>query len=249
MKNYKITIEYDGTFFNGWQVQTKNLRTVQGEIQKALKIIFKRNVLLIGSGRTDKGVHALGQTAHFKAETQMPTDEILRALNANLPDDIAIVQIKKVSENFHAQYNAKSKTYRYTLLNRATPSPQARLFYFFYPYSLNLSLMKKEAKHLLGKHDFKSFQSKDPSRPERGKDTIRTILSLNIKKKKGFIIIDLTANGFLYKMARTIVGTLIDIGRGKLPSGTIKKLLKEKNRAQASPTAQAKGLCLLKVEY
>ena len=249
MKNYKLTIEYDGTNFNGWQIQAKNLRTVQGEIQKALKIIFRKKASLIGSGRTDKGVHSLGQTAHFKVKTEIPVEKIQRALNANLPDDISIINIKEVPMTFHSQYHIISKTYRYTILNQTARSPQERNFCLFYPYKLDLKIMKKEAAFLIGKHDFKSFQSVDPARPERGEHTVRNIKRLEIKKRNNFITIDIEANGFLYKMARAIVGTLIEIGQGKLPAGTIKKILKAKDRASASRTAPAQGLCLLKTKY
>ncbi|MBF0521877.1 MAG: tRNA pseudouridine(38-40) synthase TruA [Candidatus Omnitrophica bacterium] len=249
MQNFRLTIEYDGTNFNGWQTQAQNCRTVQGEIQKALKIIFKKNITLIGSGRTDSGVHALGQTAHLKIKTAMPTDEILRALNANLPDDISIINVEEMPLKFHAQYGIKTKTYRYTILNRPSRSPQQRNFCLFYPYKLNLKVMKEEAKVLVGKHNFKSFQSTDPARPERGEDSVRTIKRLDIKKKDGRITIDIEADGFLYKMVRSIVGTLIEVGRGKLAKGSMKKILSAKDRSCASPTAPAKGLCLWETKY
>lgn len=246
MRNIKLTIEYDGTDLAGWQTQSQNNRTVQGEIEKALKTIFKKKIHLIGSGRTDAGVHALGQVANFKTDAKMATEEITRALNGNLPADIVILKAQEISSNFHAQYSAKRKTYRYTILNRRQRPALQKNFCLHIPYKLNLSLMKKAAKDFVGRKDFRSFMA---SGSESKKDTTRTIYKISLRKIQDFILIDITANGFLYKMVRNIVGTLLDIGSGKIDKNSVKAILKQKTRLAAGVTAPAKGLSLIKVEY
>ena len=261
-RNIKLTIEYDGTNFHGWQTQTARSssqkragrrmhRTIQEEIEKALKKIFKRNLKVIGSGRTDSGVHAWGQVAHFKSRSSMSVTEMRNALNANLPDDIAILKIEEVPLNFHAQYSVKSKTYRYTILNTPTRCAQQRHFCLYYPYQLNIRRMKEEAKDLIGRKNFKSFTASNPAKRKAKKieNTIRTIKRLSITKKGDNIIFDIEANGFLYKMVRNIIGTLLEVGRGKLAKGSIKQFLSEKNRRSAGNTAKPKGLALLEVRY
>ena len=250
MRNIKLTIEYDGTHFEGWQIQTRNNRTVQGEIRKALKKIFKEEFTFIGAGRTDSGVHAVGQVANFKTNSKMPIEEIQRALNGNLPFDISILKVEEVSLNFHSQFDAQGKIYRYTILNRKAPSAVERNFCLHYPYKLNLSLMKKEAKALIGKKDFRSFTAKNaPAEEFKTKNTIRTLKRISIKKEGNFIFVDIEADGFLYKMVRNIVGTLLEIASSQLPPQSIKKILKKKDRSYAGTTAKAKGLCLLEVKY
>jgi tRNA pseudouridine38-40 synthase len=251
MRNIKIIVEYDGKNFNGWQIQETNDRTVQGEIEKALLKIFGPEAKLsrlFGSGRTDSGAHAIGQVANFKVDTEMSTREIMNALNGNLPEDIAIVDAKDVDQDFHSQFDAKKKTYRYVILHRKIRGAFQKGYYWYYPYKLNLSLLKREAKDLIGTKDFCSFMASNPKK-KKNKDTIRTIYEVKITKKKDFIFIEITANGFLYKMVRNIVGTLVDVGNGRRPPGSVKTILKEKNRIYASETAPAKGLCLLEVLY
>ncbi|HLF18474.1 MAG TPA: tRNA pseudouridine(38-40) synthase TruA [Candidatus Omnitrophota bacterium] len=247
MQNYKLTIEYDGTDFSGWQIQTPSQRTVQGEIQAALYKIFKQKITPLGSGRTDSGVHALGQVANFKINTSLKVKIIQKALNAHLPKDIAILKVQKVDEAFHAQYSAKSKTYRYTIFNGPIRPALYRNHCFHYPFKLNVALMKKEAKALVGRHDFKSFQASDTSRKE--KTTVRTVKGISIKKSKNFITINIEADGFLYKMVRNIVGTLLKLGSGQAEEGSLKKILAQKNRTAAFETAPAQGLTLVKVIY
>ncbi len=246
-RNIKLTLEYDGTHFNGWQVQDKSKRTVQVEIEKVLSKIFKKKYRITGSGRTDSGVHAKAQVANFKTTSTMTPLQILKALNAWLPEDISVTHAEIVPLSFHAQYSVKSKTYRYLILNRPSRSALERHFSFFYSHHLNLTLVRREAKSLLGKKDFKSFQAADISRSE--KKTIRTIKKIQIKKSADFIYIDIEADGFLYKMVRNIVGTLLEIGSGKRPKASIQKILKAKNRKAAGPTAPAQGLCLMEVHY
>lgn len=248
LRNIKLTLEYDGTDFYGWQVQVKSQRTVQAEIEKALKKIFKKHVTLFGSGRTDSGVHALGQVANFHAATRLPIETIQTALNAHLPKDIAVVRIEEVGPRFHARFSVKSKTYRYAILNRPARCAIERRFCLFYPYPLNLRLMRAEAEALVGRYDFKSFQAANPSRDEKA-TAVRTVKRLTIRKKGDRVLIEIEADGFLYKMVRNIVGTLLGIGRGQLPKGSMRRILKSKDRTIAPAPAKAQGLTLLKVEY
>ena len=249
MRNIKLTIEYDGTNFNGWQIQGHDQRTVQGEIEKVLHRIFKTQTRLIGSGRTDSGVHAKGQVAHFKADSSLQPIRILKAINTYLPEDVSVVKVEDVTEDFHAQYSVKSKIYRYTVLNSDHRLPLSRFVSFVYPYRLNLAVIRQEAKSLIGKKDFRSFQSFDPALKPKKKNSVRTIKKLTIKKRGDFVYIDIEADGFLYKMVRNIVGTLLEIGSGLKPKGSIKKILRQKDRTQAGQTAAAHGLCLLEVKY
>ena len=234
MRNLKLEIEYDGTNYCGWQVQKSHRsKSIQEVIEKTLRKILQERVRLIASGRTDAGVHALGQVANFKTRSKIPSGKLQRALNGLLPDDISIIKVEEKPLDFHSRFRAKSKVYQYTILNRAYPSALLRNRVYFYPYPLNIRLMRKKARSLLGKHDFKSFCASASS----VKDTVRTIKRLSIKKSgPALITIEIEADGFLYNMVRRIAGTLIETGRGKSP-----KL--------AGPTAPACGLRLVKVRY
>ena len=252
MRNIKLTIEYDGTRFRGWQQQSPEHRTVQDEIEKALQIIFRKKIKLTVSGRTDSGVHAIGQVANFKtANRRLKTTDIQKALNGNLPEDITILGVAEVPVGFHAQYSAKRKTYRYTILNRPVRTALDRHFCCFYPHTLSLPAMRREAAVLKGKNDFRAFMAMDTAKRATipDKNTVRTISQLDIKKKGDAIVIEIEANGFLYKMVRNIVGTLLAIGSGQLPKGAMRRILAQKSRKLAGQTAPAQGLCLLKVTY
>lgn len=247
MRTFKLTLEYDGTDFNGWQVQPNANRTVQGEIEKALSRIFKSpRIPLIASGRTDTGVHARGQVAHFRVKTDMPPDEIMRALNYNLPRDITVVRSEEVSAKFHAQMSAKSKVYTYIILNRPYASALERNRAWFVPRKLNFKLLKEEARSFVGKKDFSSFANVDRSRTC---DAIRTIKRLDVKKVGSFIHITIESDGFLYKMVRNIVGTLLEVASGRFPAGSVKKMLKSKDRRSAGVAAAPQGLYLVEVKY
>jgi len=266
MRNIKLTIEYDGTHFCGWQTQKRkaqsekrktkiairnthhsirNLRTVQETLEHALSRIINERIKVIGSGRTDSGVHALGQVANFKTKSRMPVADIKRALNAVLPQDLVIHKAEEAPPNFHARFGAKSKIYRYAILSRQHRSTRDQCFSYFFPWKLNLNLMRQEARHLLGKKDFKSFQAAD----KKLRPATRSLKNLRIVKKVDFIYIDIESQGFLYKMVRNIVGTLIEVGRARLPRGSIKNILRQKDRKTAGPTAPACGLTLLEVKY
>jgi tRNA pseudouridine38-40 synthase len=252
VRNIKLTIEYDGTHYRGWQVQkTKkpsrlSNRTLQEAIEKGLQKILQEKIKLIGSGRTDAGVHALAQGANFKTKSSIRLDKLHRALNGILPVDISVAKVEEESIQFHSRFDARSKTYRYTIWNRKYRPALHRNSVYFYPYSLDLGRMKKESRILLGKHNFSSFQASDKKKRH---SSTRTIKKLKIVKKKDFIHMDIEADGFLCHMARNIVGTLIEIGRGRFPQGSMRRILRARDRKQAGPTAPAKGLCLLEVKY
>lgn len=244
MRNIKLTISYDGTNYSGWQLQ-KNGKTIQGEIEQAIEKVFGKKCRIFGTSRTDAGVHALAQVAHFKTHSTVPVEKICPALNAILPRDIAVVHAEEMPQKFHSQFDAKSKLYAYHILNSHHRDPFSQKHSWRIPYKLNIPLMRKEAAFLVGLHDFKSFQASD----KRERSSVRKIFYINIKKRKSSIVIDIEADGFLYNMVRNIVGTMVEVGRGYLPSGSISKILKNKDRTTAGPTAPAKGLFLIEVKY
>lgn len=226
-------------------MQSKGKKTIQQAIEHALKRILQQKVSLFSSGRTDAGVHAKAQVANFKTNSVIKTSSLQKSLNSLLPKDISIVKVENVSLDFNSRFCTKSKVYRYTILNRKYPSALLRNTSYFCSYPLDLRLIIRESKVLVGKHDFKSFQATD--KIEKG--SVRTIKSIKLKKNGDIIYIDIEANGFLKNMARNIIGTLIEVGRGKLPPGSVKKILLAKDRRRAGPTIEAKGLCLLRVFY
>lgn len=247
MRNLRLTIEYDGTDYCGWQTQTRNKdkRSIQGVLEKTLRKILHEKIHLAGSGRTDSGVHAQAQVANFKTNSNIPADKLKMALNGLLPGDIAIIKVEEASPDFHSRFQAKSKIYRYTILNRNYPSALLRNRVYFYPHPLDIELMRRESRVILGRHNFKSFQASD--KRERG--SVRRIKKLKITRSKNLIYIDIEADGFLYNMVRNLVGTLIEIGRHRFAKGKLKKILLSADRRLAGPAAPAHGLCLVKVNY
>lgn len=245
MFNYKLEIEYDGTNYCGWQRQSNSRRSIQETIERALQRIFQEKVRLTASGRTDAGVHAKAQVANFKSSKYVYSGKVHNALNGLLPEDIRISRVKIASPGFHSRFDAKSKIYRYTILNRPYSSALSRNAVYCYPYPLDDRLMRKEIKNIFGRHNFKSFAASD----KKERNPVKTIKKATVKRDNELIYIDIEADGFLYNMARNIVGTLIEIGRGKMQAGSIKKILLLRNRIFAGPTAPARGLCLLKVKY
>jgi len=245
-RNIKLEIEYDGSNYAGWQVQSNSRgRTIQQIIERNLQKILREKVKLVASGRTDAGVHALAQVANFHTFSKMPFSRLKIALNGLLPEDIKVTKIKEAHPSFHSRFSAKSKVYRYVILNRDYSSPLQRNSVYFYPHPLNIKLMKNEAKALLGKHNFSAFQASQG----KDKNPVKTIKKISISKKKGFIYIYIEADGFLYNMVRNIVGTLIEIGRLRFPEGSIKRILRLRDRRLAGPTVPARGLSLLRVKY
>ena len=199
----------------------------------------------MGSGRTDSGVHAIGQVANFSTDSILPLKKIKDALNSALAKDILIVSVQDVSLEFNSQRSAKSKQYRYTVTTSRFVDPFIRHFVTRFSYPLNIESMRRSAKALSGRHDFKAFQAAGSAE----KNTVRTVKKIKIEKQGDLVYIDVWAGGFLYNMVRIIAGTLLEIGRGKMPENRIKKILSKKDRVLAGPTAPAKGLCLVKVKY
>lgn len=249
MRNIKLTIEYDGTDFNGWQIQAKGNRTVQDEIEKTLQKIIGKKIHIYGSGRTDSGVHALGQIANFKTTSTIPSEGILRALNTYLPNDISILNIEEAKTKFHSQFDAKKKTYRYTILNRQEACAINRRFCTHIPHKLNTHRMRKATKDLIGRHDFKSFVASNPAKRGKKESTIRHIYRADLKKRGDYLTFEIESNGFLYKMVRNIVGTLIDIGSKQRPTTNMKTIISSQDRTMAGNTAPSQGLCLIEVKY
>jgi len=210
-----------------------------------LKKILQENIKLIVAGRTDSGVHALSQVANFKSSTKIPLLRLRWALNCLLPDDIKVTGIRRVGPGFNSRFSAKSKVYRYTILNRNYSSALLAQRVYFFHHPLDLQLMRREAKVLGGRHSFKAFQATD----ERFRNPVKTVKSIRILKEKDFLHIDIEADSFVYNMVRNIAGTLLEIGRGRFAKGSMLKILKSGNRRLAGPTLPAKGLCLVKVKY
>ncbi len=244
MRNIKLTISYDGAAYKGWQLQ-KNGATVQGKLEKAIKKVLGKEHRVHGASRTDSGVHAKGQVAHFKTASSIPVEKISPALNAALPDDIVVKKTEEVSDKFHSRFDARSKLYRYNMLSSRQRDPFEEKYAWRIPYKLNLTRMRKEAAELVGRHDFKSFQASD----NRERPSVRKISMIKLRKKGKMITLDIEGDGFLYNMVRNITGTLVDIGRGYLPPGSMKEILEIRDRRKAGPTAPAKGLFLLEVKY
>jgi tRNA pseudouridine38-40 synthase len=267
MRNLCLVIAYDGTDFHGWQRQP-NAPTVQSCLEEALARITAAEVKLCGSGRTDAGVHAAGQVANFSTDCRIPVENLQKALNDLLPASVRIRGVSEVSENFHARYHARAKTYRYRILRAPDCSPFFWRFVDHYPYPLDHRRMAEAARLLEGEHDFTSFaassgdeddclpgRGNEPaplrSTPKRVRSMVRTIFSsrLRWRPRMRLLSYEVRGNGFLQHMVRNIAGTLIEVGRGKLEPADVLRILKARDRTLAGPTAPARGLCLMKVEY
>lgn len=257
MKNINVlfTIAYKGTNYNGWQVQPHK-KTIQGEIESVLSKLFNEKIEVIGSGRTDAGVHAIEAKAnailnkdflikHFSKNGKIDFLKFKNTINKLLPKDIQILAVKKVALNFNARFSAKQKTYEYRLQNDGILSPFDSETTVLVHHKLNLENMTEASKFLIGKHDFTSFCSAQT----QATDHIRTIYDIKIKQNKNKIFIDITGNGFLYNMVRIIVGTLVDVGLGKIAPIEIKTILDCKDRTKASKTYPSNALFLKKVIY
>ena len=244
MRNIRLVIEYDGSGFNGWQKQPNKLN-IQGEIESVIENITKEKIDLIASGRTDAGVHALGQVANFKTNSNIAIEKIPIAINSQLKKSIRIKNAEEVDERFHSRYNCKRKTYKYIIDNSKYGSSIYRNLSYHMPVKLNVKEMQKAVKYFEGQHDFKAFKSSGTS----SKSSVRTIYKANVREKNEYIIIELTGNGFLYNMVRIISGTLVDVGLGKIKAEDIPEIIEGKNRQQAGKTLPPQGLFLVKVEY
>ena len=245
LKNFKILIEYDGTGYHGWQRQKKD-RTLQQEIEQAISTMTVGPITLYGSGRTDSGVHAFGQVANFLCETDLAPEVFLKGLNNLLPDDIVIRDCRLVDRSFHARYDVKSKIYHYQILNRNMPRAIGRQYAWFIRRKLDTAAMRSTIPHIMGSRDFKSFEGTGSPRAH----TTRTIMAAELKEyKDGLLIFQIEADGFLRYMVRNIVGTLVDVGLGKITFAGFNDILKSKDRSNASATAPAHGLFLMEVKY
>lgn len=244
MRNIKLVIEYDGKSFNGWQKQPNKLN-IQGEIEKAIGEITGEEIELIASGRTDAGVHSLGQVANFKTNSKIDIDKFPYAINSKLKKSIVIKLAEEVPERFHSRYSVHSKTYRYTINNSKFGTALYRDMEYHFPIKLDENKMQEAAKYFEGEHDFKAFKASGTS----SKSSVRTIYKTELYEKDNKIYIELTGNGFLYNMVRIIAGTLVDVGLGKIKPEQIEDILKNGKREDAGKTLPPNGLYLLKVEY
>lgn len=245
VKNFKLIIEYDGTQYHGWQRQP-NGTSIQQTIEEAIETMTRRKITLIGSGRTDAGVHALGQTANFKCETRLEPGEIQRGLNSLLPDDIVIRQCKAAHPEYHARYDVQRKRYRYWILNQHLPSAIGRQYCWWIRTPLDIAAMQQAADCLLGEHDFKAFEATGSPRGH----TCRHVMQARWERRtRGRITFDISANGFLRYMVRNIVGTLVWVGLHRVTPERFKEVLNAMDRTRAGATAPAHGLFLMEVIY
>ncbi len=242
LQNYHILISYDGTDYFGWQRQPEK-KNIQGRIENVLAKIASRPIAIVGAGRTDAGVHALAQSAHFKADLKLEDQELIQAINGNLPKDIRITSLRKADPDFHARKSARSKIYQYRIIQSPSISPFLLRYALHWPSLLNIKKMEEAAALYVREADFTPFSSNRLLNP------IRTITRSEILSKKDEILYTVVAKGFLRYMVRSIVGTLLEVGKGKIPPQTIEDLFKSKKRTLSSPTAPPHGLCLIKVVY
>lgn len=244
MRNIKLIIEYDGKKFGGWQKQPNKLN-IQGEIEKAIEEITGEAVELNASGRTDAGVHSLGQTANFKTNSEIDISKMAIAINSKLKQSIRIIKAEEVDEKFHARYSCKGKKYKYVINNSKYGSAIYRDLEYHMPIKLNVEAMQKGIKYFEGEHDFKGFKASGTS----SKSSVRTIYSAKVIEDGERIIIELEGNGFLYNMVRIISGTIVDVGLGKIKPEEIPEIIESKDRTRAGKTLPPQGLYLVEVYY
>ena len=244
MKRVGLIVAYDGTNYCGWQVQPNGI-TIQGELNRCLSELLGEEIETIGASRTDAGVHAMGNVAVFDTETRMPGEKISYALNQRLPEDIRIQLSEEMPMDFHPRYCDSVKTYEYRILNRRFQIPTERLYSYFYHYKLDEKKMREATSYLIGRHDFASFCGAGA----QVKSTVRTIRSVEVERFGDMVSIRISGEGFLYNMVRIIAGTLIEIGNGQYPPERMQEILDARDREWAGPTAPAKGLTLLGIQY
>jgi tRNA pseudouridine38-40 synthase len=245
MRNLKLTLSYDGTDFNGWQTQP-GYRTVEEALETAIsQVTGEEGIRVNASGRTDAGVHAVGQVVNFYTASGLSGDVLLRAINAHLPADMAVLLVEDAPQAFDANRDARRKLYRYVIHDGPVPSPFLRRYACQSRHRLDADAMRRAALPLKGRHDFHSFETDWPNRMS----SVRTVTHLGVSRFGDWIWIDVEADGFLYNMVRAIAGTLINVGRGYLPEDQVAAILRAEDRAQAGPTAPAQGLFLMRVTY
>lgn len=245
MYNYKLTIQYDGTRYRGWQVQGNTDQTIQGKVEGVLSRLTGQPVELHGSGRTDAGVHALGQVANVKLPRPFDPSELLRELNRYLPADIGVIAVEPAPERFHARLNAYSKAYRYRIWNSEIPNVLERSYLYPLPEPLDVAAMERAAADLVGTHDFRSFCGLKRFK----KSTVRTITDIIITQHGSEVRLEFTGNGFLMRMVRILAGTLVEVGLGQRAADAMPAVLAAQDRAAAGPALPAQGLALVRVEY
>ena len=244
MRNIALILEYDGTAYHGFQIQP-GLATIQGRLEQAIFVVAQEQVRVAAAGRTDAGVHACGQVANFRARTSLPVGVLEKALNATLPEDIVVKRCFEAPSAFHARHSARSRLYRYTILNRPQPTALARAYAYHFRKPLDLDAMQRASEFLLGTHDFASFASVHPD----ATSTVRTILSAKWGERRRWTFFDVEANAFLPQMVRSIVGTLIWVGAGKIDAEAFRGIVEARDRRLAGPTVPARGLCFLRARY
>lgn len=244
MKRIMLVVSYDGTNYHGWQVQPSAI-TIEGVLNQTISELTGEQIQVIGASRTDAGVHALGNVAVFDTESRIPGEKFSYALNQRLPEDIVIQHSRQVSDTFHPRHCDCKKTYEYTIINRTFPLPEYRNTAYFYYGALDVEKMRQAAKAFLGEHDFAGFCSAGA----QVQTTIRTIYDLTIEKAGEKLQIRVRGNGFLYNMVRIIVGTLLEVGKGNILPQDMSGIIEAADRGQAGPTAPARGLKLLQIDY
>ncbi len=244
VKRVMLKVAYDGTNYCGWQVQP-NAKTIEGVLNECLTKLLKEEITVIGASRTDAGVHAYGNVAVFDTNSRIPAEKLSYALNAHLPQDIVIQASMETASDFHPRFCDTRKTYEYRIYNAAFPLPTNRRYAHFVYYDLDLEAMRRAASYLIGEHDFVSFCSVNT----QVKDTTRTIYDIQIEKGQELIVLRIKGNGFLYNMVRIIAGTLIQVGTHQWEPERVLEVLMKKDRQAAGPTAPAKGLTLVEIEY
>lgn len=244
MKNYKLLIEYDGSRYYGWQRQPEH-ETIQGKLENVLSLMCQENVEVIGAGRTDAGVHAKGMVANVSMDTELSEEEIRAYLNRYLPDDVAVTEVKTASPRFHARYNAMGKTYCYTCYDGEVKSIFDRKYITRLDERPDIAKMRQAAEILMGEHDFRNFCVN----PRMKKSTVRLVDKIEIARKGNYIIFTFHGTGFLQNMVRIMVGTLLEVGSGRMTCEQVANVLEAKDRQKAGPTAPPQGLCLMSVDY
>jgi len=244
VRNVRVLLSYDGSRFFGWQRQ-EGFPSVQEGLEDALLSLCGERIAVVGAGRTDTGVHALGQVANFHLDTRLPDERLLFALNAHAPEGLVVRALETCSDAFHAQKSARGKRYAYLVRTERFASPLGRAYWHWVPERLDLGAMRAAARHFVGRHDFSSLASAGSPR----RSNVRHIRALHLRARRHGFALVVEGNGFLYNMVRTLAGTLIDVGRGKRPGSGIPALLAARDRRLAGPTAPPEGLYLVRVLY
>ena len=243
-KRIRLIVAYDGTNYHGWQIQNNGI-TVEAELNRCLSDLLGESIEVIGASRTDSGVHALGNVAVFDTNTRIPAEKISYALNQRLPEDIVVQKSEEVNSDFHPRHCSSRKTYEYRILNREFRDPTRRKNMYLYHHALDVEKMQQGAAYLEGQHDYKSFCGNSRMK----KSTVRIVDTITIRRRKGYVYLTFHGTGFLQNMVRIMAGTLIEVGLGHIAPEQVGEILEARDRKVAGPTAPAKGLCLVKVDY